>query len=399
MSATRRLAVLAVSALLVVPAAASGATPGQINTWLNQQRAANGLPGVSYSEKLHTGCELHNRYMLLNNNGNPAHGEIPGRPGYTTLGANPPGEVLASPVNTPAWSATRNPWMYAPIHLGVLFNPETANAGGADSFGFRCGRTDTFKYFYSPRTFLYAGPRGPGRVPTDYLSTPAEVPYVPQVLVGIPSGRRTGPQLLVFANGLGSPYKDTYSLRFARIASKRGAVDLRVLDGKNPRWAADVRNGALLIPVHALRPRTIYVGQVVWAGSDGRSYPQTFFLKTEPRAHAHLDLSRRVTFDRRNARLGLRVSGPARGRKARVRSYVKRHGRYRRVQSRVIRLRGRTRVRVRWHYGRMKVRVSLRAFKRRGVPYYGTSTSYAFPVRHGHGARSAGASGRRPPVD
>ncbi len=95
--------------------------------FLNQQRAANGIPAnLTFDNYLTTGCKNHNAYMEQNG---LRHGEDPSKPGYTPEGADYTniGEVLAQGIT--GWTASTNPWDTAPLHQTILFDPQVNSAG------------------------------------------------------------------------------------------------------------------------------------------------------------------------------------------------------------------------------------------------------------------------------
>lgn len=381
MARMRRRSVLGMAGVLLFASAgsASAASPGQIQAFLNQQRAVNGIPGVSFSPGLSDGCDKHNRYMQLNNYFSPQHGESPGQPGYTPEGADQSNaEVLSSAQIRSYWSPTSNPWASAPIHLAIAFDPELTQAGGADSHGFECLRLNSFWTFAGPTLSLFTGPRGRTNVPL--TETAYEAPYVPQTLVGIPTGRKTGYQLIAYANDIGS-YPDSYQVQSASLTGPSGPVTLRVVDSRFSQW--DLPDAAVIIPIHAFAPHSNYTGQVVWHGGDGRLYTNSFSFTTagQPSSRVHLKLSNLRVRGRRIL-LALEAPKAAVGQRARVRVYLRRRGHYRVVQRKTIRgLRREQVLRLRLHIGQMSVVVTTKSFTRHGVRYRASTAKQRFSIQ------------------
>ena len=79
---------------LAIAAPAHAITPTDAVTRINALRAQNGLPPLVEDELLSQECQAHARYMALNDGWDEgqAHGETPGRPGYSHAGAAPRGD-------------------------------------------------------------------------------------------------------------------------------------------------------------------------------------------------------------------------------------------------------------------------------------------------------------------
>ncbi len=365
--------VLLVGLLVAGVGSASAASPDQIQAFLNQQRASNAIPGVGFDASLSGGCDKHNNYMQLNHFSGPNHGESPGRPGYTQEGANPPGEVLASQLSRAFWSPVFNPWVDAPIHLAIAFDPQSNAAGGADTHGFQCLRTDGFREFAGPTLNLFTGPQGRTNVPLT-VQTENEAPFAPQQLLDFPPGRTTGYQLIAWAYNLG-PAPGPYQVMSAALAGPSGPVDLRVVDSRYGAW--HLPNAAVLIPVQAFASDATYTGQVTWGGSDGQPYTMPFSFRTEPLQTVSLKLSRLRVVGPRS--YGLTLSSPksAVGQRAQVRVYWLRRGSRSVIQRKTIRRLHRTQaLRLQAHKGRLRVVVSIKAFTRAGVRYAKSSTAF-----------------------
>jgi hypothetical protein len=274
------LAGLAVALAGAAPAAA--ATPSEAVDFLNQQRAANEIPAMlQVDDHLNTGCKNHDRYMEQNGF---AHGEQPGKPGYTTEGAdyNDIGEVLAQ--GGSGFTATTNPWDLAPFHQAILFSPRVNRAGYDEYKAFACMRLGFDFSSPGPSTptfWAYTGNRGRTDVPHS-ITIRGEGPYAPQQAVGIPQGVATGPNILFFTRRFGSTnHAQSYAL-----TGPQGQVDARMVDNTTPPPSGETYKpfytGGDLIPVHPLDPFTTYNVAVTWANDDdGQQIEQKFSFKTD----------------------------------------------------------------------------------------------------------------------
>jgi hypothetical protein len=378
----RRRRTLVTAAAVVLFFALGGsawaASTGEIVNLLNQQRAANGLPGVGFGPSLADGCDKHNNYMQANGYSDPAHGETPGKPGYTTEGANAPSEVLASAKGNLAWSATSNPWVDAPLHLAIAFDPELALAGGADTHGFQCLRLDSFRSFTGPSLGLFTGPQGRMNVPLSEKVN--ESPYAPQQLVGIPYGRTTGYQLVAWANGLGAS-PDAYRVLSAALAGPAGPVDLKVVDSRYSGWF--LPTAAVLVPPKPFAPSSTYTGQVTWGGVNGQPFTLPFSFKTaaQPARKLKLGLSDLSTVGRTHFKVTLKAPSALVGHGARVRVYRSdRRGTHTALRKNIRRLRRRQVLRLRTRAGVYRVVVTTQAFTSSGIRYKPSKLQRAFSI-------------------
>src|SRR5688500_14546268 len=102
---------------LAIAAPAHAITPIDAVTRINALRAQNGLPPLVEDRLLSQECQAHARYMALNDGWDEeqAHGETPGRPGYSEAGARAARQsVLAGPTG---W-ADPHPWGGSSAHGG-----------------------------------------------------------------------------------------------------------------------------------------------------------------------------------------------------------------------------------------------------------------------------------------
>lgn len=278
MSLARALlaAVCSCMALAAGVSQAQAVTAYEAIGFLNQQRAANGIPGDLAHDPYKTqGCDNHNRYMSLNVG--MAHGEEPGEPGYTESGANPNGaEVLSRGDST--WSERSNPWITAPIHLYLMLDPGRIDAGYADSHGFACMRLGAGRAApAAPEFFSYPGDGVTGVEPGESAS---ELPYTPQQLVGIPQDATTGQNILLFSRGLG----DVEAVG-ASLVGPEGAVDIRMVTESTQNAVGDgrwFRGGGVMIPVAPLRSWAPYQATIVWRTSSHGDVTQSIAFETRP---------------------------------------------------------------------------------------------------------------------
>jgi hypothetical protein len=273
-----RLLGVALGAALVVPAAAHATTSQEAVALLNVQRAANGIPAdVAYSPELTIGCQKHNEYMAIHG---MKHHEAEGEQGYSPEGAGegPYGgsEVLAS---MGGWSQTSHPWVDAPIHEYLMFNP-AVTLSGYDESGYQCMRMSGRRTVSTPSFYEYTGPQGRAGVP--YAERAGELPYIPQQLVGIPDDQETGPNLLLFSLGFGG----LLEAQEASLVGPDGPVDIRMVvqssnnDIGNGSW---FYGGGVMIPVAPLRPFATYTARVLWRNSTAALAEQNFSFETAGR--------------------------------------------------------------------------------------------------------------------
>jgi hypothetical protein len=273
-----RLLGVALAAALGLPAAAVATTSQEAVALLDVQRAANGIPAdVAYSPELTIGCQKHNEYMAFHG---MKHREAEGEQGYSPEGAGdgPYGgsEVLAS---MGAWSQTSHPWVGAPIHEYLMFDP-AVTLSGYDESRYQCMRMRGGRTASTPSFYAYTGPQG--RVGVPYAERAAELPYIPQQLVGIPDDQKTGPNLLLFSLGFGRQLEP----QEASLVGPDGPVDIRMVVESSHNEIGDgswFSGGGVMIPVAPLRPFATYTARVLWRNPDGALAEQSFSFETAGR--------------------------------------------------------------------------------------------------------------------
>lgn len=228
--------------------------------FLNQQRAANGIPGDLVNRPdWADGCAKHNRYQSLTEDW--GHEENPASPHYTREGDQAAQSSVLS-FSGGYSAAGDNPWEWAPIHLYIMLKPGLTAAGYDHSGSFACMRMygapersePLFPQFYS-----YPGPGTTGIYPDEYA---AEWPYTPQQLVGISEGAVTGTNILLFSLGTRGLDAASFSL-----VGPAGPVAARMVDENtqnevgNGSWFA---GGGVMVPEQPLAKHTTYSVSVTW---------------------------------------------------------------------------------------------------------------------------------------
>jgi hypothetical protein len=273
------VALLAVVAgAVVAPSAASADVGGpDIVSFLNAQRAANGIPaGITEDAAQSSACAAHDNYGRLN--GVLVHDEDPAKPGYTAAGRTAAQTSVLYQGAGP-WSAARNPFETAPIHLHQLLAPRIDKMGAAETQGWGCATTFFSRNRPAPAAniaYTYPGDGATGWMTSEVA---AEGPYTPGQQVGIPAGTRTGPYLYVSFDG---PALDPFakaSGATATLMGPEGPVDVAVVDNTTNGVGDLLPTGMEVIPRAALRPDASYTASVSatvtpWGG--GAAMPFTF---------------------------------------------------------------------------------------------------------------------------
>jgi hypothetical protein len=156
---------------------------------LNALRAQNGLPALVERPALSEGCRAHARYMALNGGWDAeAHDETPGRPGYSTAGAEAARRsVLAGPGG---WTDP-HPWAGSPEHQRLVMDPELAETGYGEHDGWTC-----LQVAKAPRPDLT------GRIFT--FSGPELIVYTPGAHAALQAPRVNGPEGTIGASASGA---------------------------------------------------------------------------------------------------------------------------------------------------------------------------------------------------
>ncbi len=268
-------AALGAAVVLALPAAASAATPAHVLQAINAERAANGIPAsVQEAPELSVGCALHNAYRAANGGAVVGHDEDPGRPGYTVQGAQVGrGAVLAGT----SWS-DGNPYADAPIHLMRLMDPRLQRAGVDDRPDLTCTAVMAGLGPAGPDDAVYTVP-GDGRTGIPVAQVAEEAPFVPGDLLRLPAGTRTGPHLLVLADGPFARDGDT-RLVDVRLAGPLGPVEVRWIDDADPRISPYIPPGGIAVPVEPLVAGSVYRGSATVLGVGGVRLTRTWSFRT-----------------------------------------------------------------------------------------------------------------------
>jgi hypothetical protein len=255
-----RPAALAVTllALTAAPAAADVSGP-DIVSFINAQRAANGIPaGIVEDPALSDGCAKHNAYDAQNNT--LTHKEDATKPGYT-----PEGDTAAqtSVLYTGGpWTATSNPFETAPIHLHQLFAPRMDRMGASENGGYGCATTlASLNRPAPPADVTYTYP-GDGREGWPVAQTASEGPHPPGFFVGIPEGTQTGPYLYAMFDGPDLGPGTDASMGSATLTGPAGPVDVAVVDNTTPGLEGYLPTGVEVIPRAPLTAFTPYTAGV-----------------------------------------------------------------------------------------------------------------------------------------
>ena len=217
---------VAVATMGISTESAVAESPEQAITYLNQQRAAYGIPPVTLDQSLlKPECNLGNH-------------------------------EIASPITT--WSAIRSPWPEAPYHEQILYDPsdvagsygEFAHFGSEQSTGPWACMWFRHDYGTGPARFYWAAEAsGPNAVPPSVEAY--EAPSTPSQDLGLEDP--TGPNISLYA--LGSEHLDAVS---ATVVGPSGQVVPSHLTGSF--------GGAMLVVDRPVSEKTTYSVTVVWRG-------------------------------------------------------------------------------------------------------------------------------------
>lgn len=268
-------AALGAAVVLALPAAALAATPAEVLRALNAERAANGIPAaVREAPDQSAGCALHNDYRAANGGAAVGHDEDPGRPGYTPEGDRAGNSAVLAATS---WSAG-DPYADAPIHLMRLMDPRLQRAGVDDRPGLSCTTVTSGLGPPGADDAVYTVP-GDGRSTVPVAQVAEEAPFVPGDLLRLPAGTRTGPHLLVLADG---PFARDGETRLVdvRLAGPLGPVEVRRVDDADPRIGPYIPPGGIAVPVEPLVAGSAYRAAATVAGAGGVRLTRTWSFRT-----------------------------------------------------------------------------------------------------------------------
>ena len=255
------LAACVTTCALVAPAVAGADVSGpDIVSFLNAQRAANGIPaGIVEDPALSLGCFKHDNYGAANHV--LVHDEDASLPGYSAEGKQGAQTSVLYAGGGP-WTANTNPFETAPIHLHQLLSPRLDRMGAAETQGYGCATTLASRNRPAPAanvTYTYPGPGATGWFISQVA---AEGPYTPGQQVGIPAGTRTGPYLYVSFDG---PAVDLYASAqstSATLTGPDGAVPVSVADNTTAGLTNYLPTGMEVIPDSPLKTTSTYTATV-----------------------------------------------------------------------------------------------------------------------------------------
>jgi hypothetical protein len=272
---------LLAAALAVVAAAAparADVSGPDIVAFLNAQRAANGIPaGIVEDPALSAGCVKHNNYGALNHV--VIHDEDSTKPGYTPEGKQAAQTSVLYSGGGP-WTAARNPFETAPIHLHQLLAPRIDRMGAAETQGYGCATTLASRNRPAPPADItYTYPAG-GAIGWPAAQTAAEGPYTPGERLGIPAGTQTGPYLYVMFDGPDIvPWSSAHATA-ASLTGPSGPVDVAVADNTTDGLVNYLPPGMELIPRAPLATGTTYTAAVTADVTPGGGAPARTFSYT-----------------------------------------------------------------------------------------------------------------------
>ena len=178
--------------------------------------------------------------------------------------------------------AEETPYSTAPLHQYVIYSPLATVAGdvytaaGIDCMGVGEPELGSAISASPPSFYAFVNERGPRYAVASELAR--ELPRTPQQQLGEPASTRTGPQILLFAVGLG------FSPKATSISLKTGA-GATVPDVK----VAGQFDGGVLVPP-PLKPGTAYTLQIGWTGESQQTI-SGFEVTTAPPVTATQTLS------------------------------------------------------------------------------------------------------------
>lgn len=204
---------------------AAAASPEEAIAYLNQQRAAYGIPPVTLDQSLlKPECNLGNH-------------------------------EIASPITT--WGPTTSPWPQAPYHEQILYDPTDVQGsyGEYPRFGSEASSSGPWScmwfrhdYHGAPAFYWAAEASGPNAVPPEI--TAFEAPSTPSRDLGLKDP--TGPNISLYATG--EDHRDAVS---ATVVGPSGQpIPIHLIDNF----------GAMLVVDRPLAERTTYNASVVWRG-------------------------------------------------------------------------------------------------------------------------------------
>jgi hypothetical protein len=275
------LTLVTAAAYAYAPATAVGSTSSAAIAALNKLRAKIGALPVTEDPALTEMCQVHAAYMAATHT--MTHFEDPANPLFSYRGDDA-GKTSVLAFNSPAVpysSVATNPWYPgAPLHLFQLLHPGLTRSGYALNGSYGCMST---LYAVNPErsqdtiiTFPEAGAKA---VPPSE-NTSSENPS-PNLRVGLPQSRTTGPYILIYATGfsggqacMGTSFTSA-SLRdsggHSLALRKWDESDSRRLNNTSAGSCNSGPGGGYLVPERPLRQGVTYTASVTVRGIGSRA--------------------------------------------------------------------------------------------------------------------------------
>ena len=275
----RSLPLLALLVLGLPGVARADVSGPDIVSFLNAQRAANGIPaGIAEDPTLSGGCFAHNNYGAAN--GVLTHYEDPSLPGYSPQGDQAARTSVLYPAGLGPWTGTSNPFEQAPIHLHQLLAPRIDRLGAAETRGYGCATTLASRNRAAPATDVTYTYPGAGATAWPPAQTADEAPYTPGQQIGIPAGTSTGPYLYVMFDGPDLTPFDEATATGVALSGPSGPVDVAYVDNTTAGLQGYLPTGLELIPRRPLAPSTTYTAtvtaNVTTQGGNGPARPFSY---------------------------------------------------------------------------------------------------------------------------
>jgi hypothetical protein len=276
--------------------------------YLNEQRAANGIPGNLVDDtELSQGClEYTNNYVPTRDQ--YPHEELPTQPGYSAAGDRAAASsdlAYRSPGFPMAWwGPETNPWLNAPIHLAGLFKPtaeaawygESSHAACMDAGPSLAQPFSAAEVAPTPTFYSYPG-AGVKNVATSWNA--GEAPFTPGEAVGIRQGTETGPYILLWAVGGSS------EILSAALVGPRGEdTPIKLVPPSTPappspgNFPQETTVGAYgnvtyVIPPRPLKADSSYALTAQWKTYLGQVFVQTASFQTGTQTEGEKEISLR----------------------------------------------------------------------------------------------------------
>src|SRR5579884_3795979 len=256
-------------------------SPAQAVADLNQQRLANGIPAVTADASLQANCQVFVDHVWMNRH--PGSPPPPSEPGPTVAGAYWGGQVGL-------WSATVNTFSFTPAMVDGLYNPMVTRVGYAETRGL-WGMGEACMEVFGDRQWsqpiFYSVPGDGGQVVPWETAETVGTQGPPQAAVGIAPDATTGPDILLYAEGIGDA-----KVTNATLTGPSGAVAVKVVTPDMP-YPASAGGGTvdthsnIVIPPKPLAPDSSYTLNAVWTDASEANHTQLVRFRTESAQEAN----------------------------------------------------------------------------------------------------------------